>query len=67
MVDGPQAESIVSIKANAPEGATHYDRYNDYIRLHENKWSVWNSFHKTWQPMIIPTDESIAGFKIKPL
>ena len=55
------------IKANAPDGATHYDWEYDYLRLKNGKWSVWNSFHEIWQPIHNPTEEDIARFKIKPL
>ena len=59
--------NIEEIRKNAPDGATHYDRDYDYLRLKNGKWSVWNSFHEIWQPMNTPTEESIARFNIKPL
>lgn len=59
--------TLDEIRSKAPEGATHYDRDYDYLRLHKNKWSVWNSFHEIWQPMNSPTEEVMTRFKIKPL
>lgn len=59
--------TLDEIRSKAPQGATHYDIEHDYLRLHENKWSVWDSFHEVWRPIHTPTEESITIFKIKPL
>lgn len=59
--------NIDKIRKQAPQGATHYDIDCDYLRLHKNEWSVWSSFHETWQPIHTPAEETMTRFKIKPL
>lgn len=53
MVDGPQAKSIVSIKANAPEGARRYYLFSDgkvyYYKYFFNHPMQWIENHG-WFP-----------------
>lgn len=55
--------TIEEIRANAPEGATHYRKYKRYVRYYVFDYSTWTCF-------IFVSDRHFMrtkGVKIKPI
>lgn len=60
--------SLEEIKANAPEGATHYDKVGYYLKYTDQGWFAYSKLGHGWSnhPFIL-SEEQMELYKIKPL
>lgn len=58
--------NLDQIKANAPEGATHYDWEYDYFKLDNGIWYMYRPWSKKWN-LFEHGKLSFSQGKLKPL
>ena len=54
------------IKANTPDGATHYGSDGGYLKIEWGEWFVWNNIDNDWMK-IIPNKAWFEKYQYKPL